>query len=98
MLYFLTLHSCINASNNCRITCGGMAGGSRECGHSMALLGESARVLLQCLTAPNWAISLEHVPPSVSTVASAAHCASWLRRVYEEVIFGTIVMSLYTYN
>jgi hypothetical protein len=85
MLYFLTLYSCIIASNNCRMTCDGMAGGSRECGHSMALLGESARVLLQCLTAPNWAISLEHVPPSVSTVASAAHCASWLRRVYEEM-------------
>lgn len=49
----------------------------------MALLGESARVLLQCLTTPCWTEFPDN--PSVSSVASATHCASWLRRVYEEV-------------
>lgn len=49
----------------------------------MALLGESCRILLQCLAAPSGREEVNLSPSS--TGAGAAQCGSWLSRVYQEV-------------
>jgi len=59
----------------------------RECGHSMALLGESCRVLLHCLAAPSWSDAADSSLPSKA--AEAAQCGGWLSRVYQEVFPGS---------
>lgn len=50
----------------------------------MALLGESCRVLLQCLTVPSWTETTDE-EASISITGKAAQCGSWLCRIYEEV-------------
>ncbi|KAG0565292.1 hypothetical protein KC19_8G179700 [Ceratodon purpureus] len=67
----------------CRLLCALLRHRIRECGHSMALLGESCRVLLHCLTAPSLTDAADASVASI--VAGAAQCGSWLSRVYQEM-------------
>lgn len=56
----------------------------RESGHCVALLGESLRALLFFLEVMELSISRKQNNGDLN-VRSATHCASWLRRVYEEI-------------
>lgn len=67
----------------CRLLCALLRHRIKECGHSMALLGESCRILLHCLAAPSWTDAADSsIPP---TAAEAAQCGGWLSRVYQEM-------------
>ncbi|CAM6123331.1 unnamed protein product [Calypogeia fissa] len=68
----------------CRLLCSVIRHHNRESGHCIALLGDSARVLLHCLEAPNWPSSDVGGAKDWGT-KMAAYCASWLRRIYEEM-------------
>lgn len=67
----------------CRLLCALLRHRIKECGHSMALLGESCRLLLLCLAAPTWTDAAISSLPSVA--AQAAQCGGWLGRVYQEM-------------
>lgn len=67
----------------CRLLCALLKHRIRECGRSMALLGESCRILLHCLTAPSLTDAADASVASI--VAWAAQCGSWLSRVYQEM-------------
>lgn len=59
--------------------------GFREAGHCIALLGESVKILLRCLGVSNWHRSCKRRGGRLWSIADSKVCASWLRRVYEEV-------------
>lgn len=67
----------------CKLLCALLRHRIRECGHSMALLGESCRILLQCLAAPSGREEADLSPST--TAAGPAQCGSWLSRVYQEM-------------
>ncbi|KAG6557396.1 hypothetical protein Mapa_000665 [Marchantia paleacea] len=67
----------------CRLLCSLIRHRRRESGHCIALLGDSARVLLHCLEASYWPMS--DGPSRLWSTQMATYCATWLRRIYEEM-------------
>lgn len=68
----------------CRLLCALLRHRKRESGHCIALLGDSLRIFLFCLEL------VDHNRPeklnaNFWTVDEGVKCASWLRRVYEEM-------------
>ncbi|KAL2629877.1 hypothetical protein R1flu_014563 [Riccia fluitans] len=67
----------------CRLLCSLIRHRRRESGHCIALLGDSARVLLHCLEKTYWPFTDEST--KVWSTKMATYCAIWLRRIYEEL-------------
>eukprot|EP01018_Ginkgo_biloba_P014003 Gb_18575 [translate_table: standard] len=68
----------------CRLLCAVLRHRTRESGHCIALLGDSLRVLLFCLETVDLDTS-EKMDANFWVVQEGIKCASWLRRVYEEM-------------
>ncbi|KAL3677132.1 hypothetical protein R1sor_027080 [Riccia sorocarpa] len=67
----------------CRLLCSLIRHRRRESGHCIALLGDSARVLLNCLGVTYWPLADESA--RAWSTKMATYCASWLRRISEEL-------------
>ncbi|KAL3693846.1 hypothetical protein R1sor_007497 [Riccia sorocarpa] len=67
----------------CRLLCSLIRHRRRESGHCIALLGDSARVLLNCLEVTYWPLADESA--KAWSPKMATYCATWLRRIYEEL-------------
>lgn len=68
----------------CKLLCALLRHRKRESGHCIALLGDSLRIFLFCLELVDHD-KAEKLNANLWTVNEGVKCASWLRRVYEEM-------------